>query len=630
MGKKLSGWLICLALVFTMVMPGVAMASEGNSVELKFKLGSTNATLNGQRISIAKPYTEKGATMVPLSLITKAFQVEFSFENNKKITITSGEHTIQFVIGSTNATVDGRTVQTGAAPKLVGGVVMVPMRVVTDALGANVKVEADRTIVITANLDGNAGTGAIGGIDSDAGKTMIGDSYYMWSMRYPTGLVKQFQSEADDYVSFTDEKGTYLLAVSVTKVDDPLTDDDLLKQLTNAALSENGLVVDKKTVKSGATPYAQVISKGEDGVYSAIRGYYANDTYYELYYSDGLAKNYKDLAKHNDLLNSFRPAYDKGNAKLKDLSTVVGGMRKAVNSDYGVTVTVPASWSLYPEDLIFGNEDGSAQLTFDISSAASGLKVDAWAGQMDQYFKDVFVPDAWKLLTTEPIKVDGQEGVLKKYQYTTGEDTYVQSEIFLISGSYKYLIQYDYDSKNTSADSLFGALVKGIKLNTKELSSNFGFLEDTRAYVDRSLTSVKSSKKNGYSLTIPNYWMRIEGEYGADPGKMQYQFPGGSFEVSVNSTDRTLSEEVEAYKYVYEQQRILYKNYTVTSTESTTLAGQPTYKIVLDGKDAHHEQYVIVKDGKVYSLLSTIMMANRTDVNEKAIQSVFQSLKWVN
>lgn len=630
MSKKFGLWWICLALMVTMIVPSVAAADGNNSVELRFKVGSVIATINGQRTSIAKPYSEKGATMVPLSLITKAFHVDFSFENNKKITLTSTDHTIQFVIGSTKATVDGQTVDTGAAPKLVGGVVMVPLRVVTDTLGATLRVEADKTIVVTGSADqtaGDRGGSNPGGINSDAGKTMIGDSYNGWSMRYPTGLVKRYQSENDGYITFTDEKGTYLLAVYVEPQSDSLTNEDVLSKLTDSAAQDGGLVVDKKMVDSAAIPYAQITTKNEDGIFSAIRGYYANDTYFELFYSDGLAKNYKDLAKHNDLLNSFRPSFDAKNTKLKDLSTVVGGMRKAVNADYGVTLSVPAEWSIDAANLMFVGND-SSQLTFDISSATAGQTVEQWANQMDQYFKDVFLPEYWKHLGTSPIQVGGYDGVLKKYQYTVGDESFVQYEVFMIVKGFKYLIEFDDVANNPNTETLFNQLIKSVKLNNKQLVDNFGFLEDYRAYVDRTKRALKTSKKSGVSISIPDYWTLSGGDISAlDSGRMQYQFPGGSFDLAVNPTEGTLEDEVASFLYVYNQQQVMYHNYKVTSHEATTLAGQPAHKFILDGKNIHYEQIIMVKNGKAYSLLSTMMNANRTDVNVKAVQDTVQSLK---
>jgi hypothetical protein len=247
---------------------------------------------------------------------------------------------------------------------------------------------------------------------------------------------------------------------------------------------------------------------------------------------------------------------------------------------------------------------------------------------MDQYFKDVFLPEYWKQLGTSSIQVDGHAGVLKKYQYTVGDESFVQYEVFLIVNGYKYLIEFDDVANNPNTETLFRDLINNVKLNNKQLVDNFGFLEDYRAYVDRTKRTLKTSKKSGISISIPDYWTLSTGDSSSlDNGKMQYQFPGGSFDLAVNPSEGTLEDEVASYLYVYNQQQVIYHNYKVTSHEATTLAGQPAHKFILDGKNIHYEQVVMVKNGKVYSLLSTMTNANRTDVNVKAVQDAAQSFK---
>ncbi|WP_282942241.1 trypsin-like peptidase domain-containing protein [Paenibacillus sp. RC67] len=52
-------------------------------------------------------------------------------------------------------------------------------------------------------------------IDADQGKTIIGDSHFGWSMKYPSGLVKTSQSTTGDNIMFTDAKGDYAINIRV-------------------------------------------------------------------------------------------------------------------------------------------------------------------------------------------------------------------------------------------------------------------------------------------------------------------------------------------------------------------------------------------------------------------------------
>src|SRR5690606_34542955 len=98
----------------------------------------------------------------------------------------------------------------------------VPLRVIVEAFGAKITNDAatKETVIIGERA---LTTGGGSSIDSDSGKTKVGDSYGSWSMNYPVGLVQVAQSDSGDFVRWADAKE----AAQVLVITEPAEDGDL-------------------------------------------------------------------------------------------------------------------------------------------------------------------------------------------------------------------------------------------------------------------------------------------------------------------------------------------------------------------------------------------------------------------
>lgn len=74
-----------------------------------------------------------------------------------------------------------------------------------------------------------------GGIDLDAGKTRIGNSYYGWSINYPADLMVLQTGEQERMMTFGSADSSYYLEVYVSDQDVALDSDDMLQQLVQEA-----------------------------------------------------------------------------------------------------------------------------------------------------------------------------------------------------------------------------------------------------------------------------------------------------------------------------------------------------------------------------------------------------------
>jgi len=99
----------------------------------------------------AKPYISKGRTFVPLRIITEGFGAEVVWvPETKGINITLGDKVISMQIGSTKAIINNKIIELDAPPEIRNGRTFVPIRFVSEALGAGVSWnEKTRTVTIT-------------------------------------------------------------------------------------------------------------------------------------------------------------------------------------------------------------------------------------------------------------------------------------------------------------------------------------------------------------------------------------------------------------------------------------------------------------------------------------------------
>jgi hypothetical protein len=118
---------------------------------IQMQVGAKAALVNGQAIALlAAPVIKNGTTLVPLRFVAETFGIGPLWDGVFQIIdLPLGTRTIRLQIGQRFASVDGKRVGLDAAPVILSGVTMVPLRFITDMLGADTQWEATtRTIII--------------------------------------------------------------------------------------------------------------------------------------------------------------------------------------------------------------------------------------------------------------------------------------------------------------------------------------------------------------------------------------------------------------------------------------------------------------------------------------------------
>jgi hypothetical protein len=126
-------------------------------VTIKLTVGKTAATVGTTGVTLdAAPYIDKasGRTMVPMRFIGEAFGASVTWNAaTRRVSVetegTANHKSLSMVmtIGSKTATVNGKTVTLDVAPAIVVGRTFVPLRVISETLGATVTWHADTRVV---------------------------------------------------------------------------------------------------------------------------------------------------------------------------------------------------------------------------------------------------------------------------------------------------------------------------------------------------------------------------------------------------------------------------------------------------------------------------------------------------
>jgi hypothetical protein len=109
--------------------------------------GPVSVTVNGQPANLNPPPTERaGRVFVPLRGVFEQLGATVVYDNGT-INATGRGHTVSLKIGSQQAVVDGQQQTVDVAPFIIGASTYVPLRFVSQALGASVNYDGTNNIV---------------------------------------------------------------------------------------------------------------------------------------------------------------------------------------------------------------------------------------------------------------------------------------------------------------------------------------------------------------------------------------------------------------------------------------------------------------------------------------------------
>ncbi|WP_410512548.1 stalk domain-containing protein [Paenibacillus sp. BR2-3] len=622
--------MLALLLLMTFLPAQMVHAAEKSRLDLILKVGSTTASVNGKKITIVKPFVEKGAVMVPLGVFKKTFGSTVSLEQDDIVRVMYGTHTGTMRIGSATAWKDGVKVKLVSPPRMVAGVLMVPLRFVAGVIGAGISSgnNGDILVSLTAPQDEKGSPEDRGGIDSDVGKTKIGNSYYQWSMNYPSGLMVGDNGGEESVATFMSAENLYYLEIHATIQEVQPDADEMLDQLVRSAEDGGETVLDREIFPQAKVPYARVVSKDSSGALWEGRQYYGDGRLYELYLTDDNAVNYKDFAKYAGLLNSFQPSFNDKDQTIRDLSTVKNGFRAAYNDDYGISLQVPADWSKDDQHLYYESKKGS-YLRLKVSSAPAGSSLASWGEELKTRAEDSFVPDAYSVKGSSFKTISGVQAQINEVQYNYGNGWTTEYQLLLLKNGYRFYGQFVAPPGQEEEKVNFNAMLSSLDIDFETIKENFGRLAED-SYVSLKHKAVtKISKTFGYVIDIPLLWMPYQDIF--ELRNIEYRFTGGRLQINLSPED-SMEYTVNQLKRYYGNKNNDPKGPVIESVEETTFADQPATVITVHqtkgGIPYRIKAIVLSKEDKVYTLTVTLNDANATAEQQRMVEQTLKSFRF--
>ncbi|MDD4028651.1 MAG: stalk domain-containing protein [Caldisericia bacterium] len=130
----------------------ILFVTTKESVVIQFQIGNKTVKINDQPVLMdAAPFILNGRTVVPIRIIAEAFGATIEWEGSTQtITILLKEKTIVMKIGSTIAQINDNPMILDAPPTIQNGRTFVPLRFIAEAFGATIEWEGStQTITIT-------------------------------------------------------------------------------------------------------------------------------------------------------------------------------------------------------------------------------------------------------------------------------------------------------------------------------------------------------------------------------------------------------------------------------------------------------------------------------------------------
>lgn len=276
--KQITAFVIAAVLVcgifsfFVVSKNGAVMAADETVIELT--IDNAEMTVNGQPQAIDEngtvPLITEGRTLVPIRAIIEAVGGDVSWDGeSRETTLTYNDNIIVLTIDSTTAYLNGSEKTLDAAPAIIGGRTMLPVRFIAEGFGFDVDWnDEEKTItitvgdsasveitnntedddVVTENTDEAVTEGTGETVTTEAGGTITTDEnasvVYFTSDISPEGIMAVYNK-----LGFEPEGN---VAIKLSTGEPPASnylDPDLIKDLVQ---SVNGTIVECNTAYGGS------------------------------------------------------------------------------------------------------------------------------------------------------------------------------------------------------------------------------------------------------------------------------------------------------------------------------------------------------------------------------------------
>ena len=364
--KKLLSIIIAVTLFFTLWTFQTVLADD-EKVEIGFCVGDETLIINGESVTVEKPYVVgDGVTLVPLRVITEAFGAEVEWiAETKTINLSYPDVTIILQIDNPVAEVNGKAEQLLSAPQLTPtGFTMVPLRFISETFGADVSYDdATRRITVVKTSVGSSST-----VEGAVTNKNIGDSYYNWSMENPKDMVMEYRSFDGTFTAFSDENDNHF-GISIITLYDEFDFEKSFVSTKSAIASDEYTLVKADKSPAGSEIKSMHFQAKNKYEFVDIR-YYITDKYHIELYGSFNTENTEVKDEIIRIMSTFTTNFKVND--VYDLSTVKNGYRKFESDKLKLSFNVPQNFVMTSSDDL---ENKFEFNTMDQGDEISGMNV---------------------------------------------------------------------------------------------------------------------------------------------------------------------------------------------------------------------------------------------------------------
>lgn len=628
--RKTKTKMIALALAAVMSLgTGSALAADSTlpeKVEVTFRVGDSTLSINGSNVEVETPYVEgEGTTLVPLRVITEAFGAQVDWDGEtQSITLTYPDVSILLQIGNNTAKVNDHTETLPEAPALSGnGVTMVPLRFISETFGATVKYDEATQAISVVKEKKEEGSTVTGAID----KERVGDSYYDWSMDTPkTMFMEDSRFDGLETIFTDDEDNEIIISIMLRKEKD---DVDTIFARMKSGLSGCTLMDEKKDKDAQGNDYFRLKAKDKENIMD-IRAYIKGDKVYAITSSVSMEKGEEKQQEIEVVLDSFSMSYGM-KEKTYDLSSITDGYRLFRDEKYKVSFKVPVGWMESKNEnkenefsfYPFSAAYSPSRISLGIYSKTDTVNAQALAKKDLEGNKRLTNPEFVQYTEVEAKTY----GAIPAYSYTgttkdAGIEDSVMSDVFFDMGDYVYNISVTLPPQELDKQML--TILQSIKAEELDKGKIGQILRN-----DKDEETYVSAEAKSWKTKVPATWT---GGTGSSAESLVYL--SGATGVSINcdvKTDLPKGKVSEYVSYVIKEDQDKGMQ-IVKNMDIGEYGGQKVYEYIMkdvndDGVVMYICEYIFIKDGNLYDIAFFVPEIYYGEKNKEIISTIISSIE---
>ena len=422
-----------------------------NSVSINFKIGDEILKINGKEVKVVKPYAVNGNTLVPLRVITEAFGADVNWEpKDNSITVSLNDISIKLLLNKTEAVINGQKATMAVAPIALSGTTMVPLRFITENFGAEVSFNnATKEITVTKEIVGDDSIKDFSSLLNGITKDRVGDSYYKWSIDLPEDFVISTRNFTGDSNIFATPNDDKVLYIEISDKENK-TLEYLWQNEALISIGANETILENKIVDMNGTQFERIVFKDNYGIYE--RRLFING---EKIYTVGL-EIYDNSLKNTDgykkYMDSFMLSFS-DKTITEDLSDVdADGYRLYNSKDLKFSFSAPVDWKWEDNEkdnfISFVEPNTDNGLDLFMYSRETDLTLDKLVDKRRQFIVDEYVASYVKIEKEERTSINGMNAAILTTSWRYGGEPIYSIDTLLVGKDYRYELSITMEAKS--------------------------------------------------------------------------------------------------------------------------------------------------------------------------------------